>query len=81
MSKQTEKTKWVKLVVMIYKTVAIEVEEGTEEEMKIDASNFAFEEFNSSDQEVETTLDEEILPSAPDARKFRAEGIEVFPMR
>ena len=75
MSEQTEKTKWVKLTVVAFKQVAVEVENGTNEEMIEQAEQIVFDHPPDS-YEIDECKRHEILSEEPDDKRCRDHDIE-----
>lgn len=75
MSDQTKKTKWVKMTVIAFKQVAVEVEDGTNEEMIEQAEQIVVDHPPDS-YEIDDFKRPEILSEEPDDKHCRNHDIE-----
>lgn len=74
------KTKWVQFTMVAYAKVAVEVPEGTKEEMEEYADLFAFDGSCSPSYYLDETRGFEILDSEPSVQYCRNNDIDRNPM-
>lgn len=74
------KTKWVQFTMVAYAKVAVEVPEGTKEEMEEYADQMAFDGICSPSYDLDETRDFEVLESEPSIQHCRNHDIDRNPM-
>lgn len=74
------KTKWVQFTMVAYATVAVEVPEGTSDEMREYADQMAWDGCFSPSYDLDETRSFEILESEPSIKHCRNHDIDRNPM-